>query len=235
MSFADAMREEGRFTRTENGAVALNTSGDARLDLFGTIGSLREADENRITTLFAEAYAQDMVKALSDFKDALINSKECDEILVARADFSDSATVGGYKRITEFDTSYSTDGCTAMYDTIIDGTEKLKEYRDFLKNEGMRVKAVFAIFGDGMDNSSQPGGFAKAKKAVEYLNVEEIVTAFISFGGQATQEAKDLGFKNILDVSSSASELRRAFNCLSKSVIENSKSAVSKQDDFFDV
>lgn len=126
-------------------------------------------------------------------------------------------------------------GCTAMYDTIIDGTEKLKEYRDFLKNEGMRVKAVFAIFGDGMDNSSQPGGFAKAKKAVEYLNVEEIVTAFISFGGQATQEAKDLGFKNILDVSSSASELRRAFNCLSKSVIENSKSAVSKQDDFFDV
>ena len=44
-----------------------------------------------------------------------------------------------------------------------------------------------------------------------------------------------LGFKNILDVSSSASELRRAFNCLSKSVIENSKSAVSKQDDFFDV
>lgn len=134
-----------------------------------------------------------------------------------------------------FDTSYSTDGCTAMYDTIIDGTEKLKEYRDFLKNEGMRVKAVFAIFGDGMDNSSQPGGFAKAKKAVEYLNVEEIVTAFISFGGQATQEAKDLGFKNILDVSSSASELRRAFNCLSKSVIENSKSAVSKQDDFFDV
>ena len=102
-----------------------------------------------------------MVKALSDFKDALINSKECDEILVARADFSDSATVGGYKRITEFDTSYSTDGCTAMYDTIIDGTEKLKEYRDFIKNEGMRVKAVFAIFGDGMDNSSQPGGFAK--------------------------------------------------------------------------
>lgn len=63
MSFADAMREDGRFTRTENGAVALNTSGDARLDLFGTIGSLREADENRITTLFAEAYAQDKLFA----------------------------------------------------------------------------------------------------------------------------------------------------------------------------
>ena len=63
MSVADAMRNEGRFTRTENGAVALNTSGDARLDLFGTIGSLREADDNRINTLFAEAYKQDPLSA----------------------------------------------------------------------------------------------------------------------------------------------------------------------------
>ena len=59
MSFADAIREEGRFTRTENGALALNSTGDARLDLFGTIGSLREADKNRIETLFSEAYTQD--------------------------------------------------------------------------------------------------------------------------------------------------------------------------------
>ena len=63
MNFAEAMRENGKFTRTENGAVALSTTGDARLDLFGTIGSLREADENRIATLFAEAYAQDKLFA----------------------------------------------------------------------------------------------------------------------------------------------------------------------------
>ena len=63
MSFADAMRKDGSFTRTENGAVALNTTGDARLDLFGTIGSLREAGEGRIETLFAEAYNQDALFA----------------------------------------------------------------------------------------------------------------------------------------------------------------------------
>lgn len=63
MSFADAMREQGSFTRTENGAVALNTTGDALLDLFGTIGSLRSADDNRINTLFAEAYEQDALFA----------------------------------------------------------------------------------------------------------------------------------------------------------------------------
>lgn len=63
MSFADAMRNEGKFTRTENGAIALNTTSDARLDLFSTIGALREADKNRIETLFAEAYAQDKLFA----------------------------------------------------------------------------------------------------------------------------------------------------------------------------
>lgn len=31
MDFANAMKEEGKFTRTENGAVALNTTSDARL------------------------------------------------------------------------------------------------------------------------------------------------------------------------------------------------------------
>ena len=63
MDFANAMKEENKFTRTENGAVALNTTSDARLDLFGTIGALRDADENRITTLFSEAYAQDKLFA----------------------------------------------------------------------------------------------------------------------------------------------------------------------------
>lgn len=63
MDFANAMKEKSKLTRTENGAVALNTTSDARLDLFGTIGALRDADENRITTLFSEAYAQDKLFA----------------------------------------------------------------------------------------------------------------------------------------------------------------------------
>ena len=58
MSFADVMKKVGGFTRTENDAVALCTTGDACLDLFATIGSLREADKDRIHTLFAEAYKE---------------------------------------------------------------------------------------------------------------------------------------------------------------------------------
>ena len=59
MKFAKAARNESVFTRTENGAVALNTTSDARLDLFGVIGSLRGAEKVRIERLFSEAYHED--------------------------------------------------------------------------------------------------------------------------------------------------------------------------------
>lgn len=59
MNFAEILRKAATFTRTENGAVALSTTGDACLDLFGTIGALREADDARIERLFAEAYKED--------------------------------------------------------------------------------------------------------------------------------------------------------------------------------
>lgn len=181
-------------------------------------------------------YIGEMQNCLQEFKTALQDSKEADEILVARADFSNDITIGGYKKISEFDTGFATYGMTAMYDTIVDGSQKLREYRKFLKEQGMsRVKAVFAIFSDGEDNLTKYG-FSGAKQAISELNGEEITTAFISFGGAATQTAKDLGFRNILDVASSASELRKAFNCLSKSVIESSKSVMSDDaDDFFQI
>ena len=63
MNFVEAMKNETKWTRTENGAVALNTTGTACLDLFGTIGALRKADEARITSLFEEAYQENPLLA----------------------------------------------------------------------------------------------------------------------------------------------------------------------------
>ena len=63
MNFAEAAKEKAKFTTTENGAVALNTTGDHLLDLFGTIGALRGADESRVTRLFADAYKEDPLMA----------------------------------------------------------------------------------------------------------------------------------------------------------------------------
>jgi uncharacterized protein YegL len=105
---------------------------------------------------------------------------------------------------------------------------------EYLKQQGMRVKAVFSIFSDGEENSSR-ATLQEAKSKIKELNDKETVTAFISFGSDAMMEAKRLGVKNILQVGSSASELRKAFDCLSKSVIDSSKSVVSKKDDFFTI
>ena len=63
MEFAKAMFMETTKTRTENGARALNTTGSELLNLFGCVGSLREADEDRITRLFSAAYAEDKLLA----------------------------------------------------------------------------------------------------------------------------------------------------------------------------
>lgn len=63
MNFAEAARREATYTRTENGAFALNTTGNSCLDLFSTIGALRSADDLRVESLFAEAYKQDPLTA----------------------------------------------------------------------------------------------------------------------------------------------------------------------------
>lgn len=63
MDFATAIANESKLTHTENGATAYNTTGHAVLDLFATIGSLRDTDDVRIARLFADAYAQDPLLA----------------------------------------------------------------------------------------------------------------------------------------------------------------------------
>ena len=58
-AFANAARVDSTHTYTENGAQALKTTSDARLDLFAVIGALRSADDNRLISLFENAYAVD--------------------------------------------------------------------------------------------------------------------------------------------------------------------------------
>lgn len=59
MNFAEAIKNEQKWTRTENGAVALNTTGTYLLDLFSTIGSLRQREAVEIETMVEEAYKED--------------------------------------------------------------------------------------------------------------------------------------------------------------------------------
>lgn len=169
---------------------------------------------------------------LQKFKRSIIDSKEADSILVSRIDFNGNIDQKGYKTIHDFDESYSASGGTALYDAIIKSADNLIAYMKSLKDNGNIVKAVFSVFSDGEDMSSK-SNFQDAKRAVEILNQLEITTSFICFG-TADNLASSLGFKNILNVGSSESDLRHAFDCLSKSVISASKGITTKDNFFVD-
>ena len=63
MNFAEAAKSKSNFTRTENGAVALKSTGNACVNFFGTVGALRGAENSRIERLFAEAHSEDSLTA----------------------------------------------------------------------------------------------------------------------------------------------------------------------------
>lgn len=179
-------------------------------------------------------YTSIMKDELGKFKQAIIESKSEDEVLIAMADFAHWINIRGYKKIHDLDLDYQASGNTRLFDTIMVGSKELIDYMNELKDQGMRVKCVFSMFSDGEDNDSKTY-FSDAKQAVEALNRIETVTAYIAFGPDGLHVGKDLGFKNVLSVGNTESELRRAIDVLSKSVISQSKSVVAKTDDFFTI
>ena len=48
MNFAEAVNQKCNFTRTENGAVALNTSGNKCLDLYASVGGFSKEERSFI-------------------------------------------------------------------------------------------------------------------------------------------------------------------------------------------
>ena len=143
MNFAEAAKINAAFTRTENGAVALNTTGDARLDFFAVIGSLRTAEKERITRLFAEAWKADPLFATKtafyarDIRGGLGERQTFRTILQYMAEFHPEALrlnldlIGVYGR---YDDLYSLIGTpmedemwTAMKRQFEEDRENLKE------------------------------------------------------------------------------------------------------------
>ena len=53
------LKTEANHTTTENGAITYKTTNSDCLDLFATIGAVRQAEENEIISRFRKAYAED--------------------------------------------------------------------------------------------------------------------------------------------------------------------------------
>ena len=64
MNFSEVTREESKWTKTENGADAKNTTDSALLDMFATIGSMRSRSEDEIIQKFELAFQEDPLGAM---------------------------------------------------------------------------------------------------------------------------------------------------------------------------
>ena len=62
--FLNSLGNVSTYKETENGAFALNSTMNKSLDLFGTIGALRNRSDDEIVSMFLEAYGEDQLLAL---------------------------------------------------------------------------------------------------------------------------------------------------------------------------
>jgi hypothetical protein len=188
-----------------------------------------------------DPYERAMRECLEHYREAIVNSKQADEMMVSKTVFESRIETGGYVAPEDFNTDYTANGCTRLYDAIIDRRQRMLDYMDQLKNNGTNARACMVILSDGADNDSQYRA-SDARNAIQDLISKEITVAFIAFGQDAFGIADSIGVKknNVKEVSNDESELRRVIDLVSKSAISASKKASSGaggNDDggFFDV
>mgnify|MGYP004595712605 CR=1 FL=1 len=186
-------------------------------------------------------YERVMCECLKHYREAIVNSKQADEMMVSKTIFESSIQTGGYVAPEDLNTDYTSNGCTRLYDAIIDRRQRMLDYMDQLRSNGTNTRACMVILSDGEDNDSQYRA-SDARQAIQDLISKEITVAFIAFGQGAFGIADSIGVKknNVKKVSNDESELRRIINLVSKSAISASKKASSGaggNDDggFFDV
>lgn len=167
-----------------------------------------------------------MCECLESFKNAICNSKQADEMLIAKTVFNAMIHTGGFVAPEDFDTSYASEGRTRLYDAIIDGRQRILNYMDQLRDAGTNAQACMVILSDGKDWGST-NRISDARRAIEDMISKEIKVAFIAFGDEAFGIANKLGIKkeNVKEVSNDESELRRIIDLVSKSAISAAKKA----------
>ena len=186
-------------------------------------------------------YEITMRECLEHYKNAICNSKQADEMLVSKTIFSSTIETGGYVAPEDFNTDYDAQGCTKLYDAIIDRKQRMLDYMEQLKDNGTNARACLIILSDGKDYGSKYRA-SDAREAILQLISKEITVAFIAFGQEAFGVADSIGIKkqNVKEVNNDEGELRRVIDLVSKSAISASKRASSgiggsSDSGFFDV
>jgi len=177
---------------------------------------------------------QNVIKGLQLYQQSFQNFPEKGSIAVSVSQFNEDVYLKSFTSIDEMDTSYYTDGKTALYYSICKGARFLEEYiQEIISKKSIIPKATFIVFSDGEpcnDHASERDG----AEAIRRLNLEGVTTVFVAFGNSIESKfGERLGFMSTKDVRDRG-ELEHFLGVeLSKSCKEQSKSMKGLGSNFF--
>lgn len=173
-------------------------------------------------------------KGLLEYKKNFEDFPEANSIAVSVSKFDSKLYLGEFTRVREMDTSYDTDGATALYYSIVKGAQYLLNYvKEVTERTGIIPKATFIVFSDGepcRDHMKR----SDAVKVISDLNYAGITTVFVAFGKAITSNfGAQLGFMSVKDVTEREVVVEFLGEELSNSCKEQSKSYKALGSEFF--
>lgn len=181
-----------------------------------------------------------LVDAVREGQNALVRalggSKQQDSILIAQWKLGSVAElIHSYVPVNEsvlLDASnYNPSSGTALYDVWMDALASNVAYAQTLAATGTQVRSVALVITDGRDESSRKYRARDcAVLASDLLSSESFHLAFIGVGEQRmfNTVAEEMGFarNSILTASATESEIRKAINFASQSIIRASQGLI---------
>jgi hypothetical protein len=223
-----------------------NLNGQAALGCVGAqVDDLNTDDVTLLVTIIDESSSMgpvrdDVIDAFNQMTRALNDSKASDSILMSCWTFADRPKlVFDYTPITSVKDmtrkTFNPSGATALYDATLDGFTGVVAYGQDLRNNGIRTRCIIVVISDGGDNVSSHTDTAVRTVADDLIRQEFYTLAYVGLGDTQffNQIASRMGFPNVLTVNSTASDIRRALDMVSGSVIRASQATVNVNSNTF--
>ena len=176
----EALKKEANITHTENGAVTYASTGSACLDLFATVGALRQAPEREIIARFIRAYAESPDTAMKllffarDVRGGLGERRVFRAALKWLAENEPQSVRKNVKYIADFgrfDDLLSLLATPCEEDTLSLLREQLQKDMRALKTEGGEVSLLGKWLPSA--NASSPQTVACAKRVAKALGLND--------------------------------------------------------------
>ena len=175
MNFVELLEKtSNKLTHTENGARAVNTTDNANLDLFATIGALRTADEERIKILFEKAYEEDSLSAVKilfyarDIREGLGERRVFQILLKNLAEYHPEAVIpnidfiGEYGRFDDWYYLIGTPAEEAMWTAM--KRQLLEDLKNFQLGKPVSLLAKWVKTADSKVEETRKLGILTAEK-----------------------------------------------------------------------